>query len=566
MEKDSNITKVALAYELIMQNNFGLKQSDLRKYRESIHDEMRDIIMGLRAIADDSFMEEDNAIDTKYTVESNIKDIFLKNINKFIQNSNYSKNFGLIYNKNKYLDLVNVISEYSTVLLKEYMIYGMERFILDVEIKDAINDAIIQKLNFKEYGNDIYKETIKALGLNGIRKISAFNLESKDGMTDGDIKFNVNIRDGIYYNKNLDNTYFIHDDKIIVVKGEYKTEEDLLNSNEAFKNALEDYDNMKMCIARNPAGNNGYKAANGMYYYRINNVYYKSEKEFSDDEIDNNFLNIRQDFVELKEIKDFNIDNVAQFGLAHNKDYITSIKNTCKANIKNILGAYKKGDRANLENKAYTLHSIKDSFKAYEAATKEEIENMKWFKFIRSYFKMKSVKSLKNDIVKTLRITSNSFDEVICENNAKESSLYAANGIKDALSSMSEVNVCGLKYLTNNIKKSASLEQYSNEDIKKMVSKNIVLDISAYDLENEESIDLDNNSFIKENDEINNLKDDISLEPQKEFFDPNISMIEESLDNDNNSMRLEVDELKNIANATSPSNEIKEGKDKSRTK
>ncbi len=560
MEKDNDIVKVALAYEMIIQNNFGISQNDLRKYKSKIHEEMRDVIIGLRAIADNSFMEDDNVLDTKETVESNVKNVFLKHINKFIQQSNYSKNFGLIYNQNKLLDLVNIISEYSNTLLKEYMIYGMERFMLDVEIKDAVTDALIHNVNFKEYGKDIYNETVKSLGLNGIKKLSAFNLGSKAVMTENDINFNLSLHDNVYYNHDLDYTYFTHNNNILVVRGEYKTKEDILASNEALKEAILDYDNMMACIGRNPVGYHCYQAANKKYYYLINNVYYKSEKEYSVDDINNNFDGIRHDFIRLNDLKHINVNNVASFGTHHTSEYMESIKATAKLNIKNILSAYKKGDRTVAENKTYTLNTIKDSFKAYENACREEIDNIKWFKWIRSFFKMRSINSLKHDVISTLRINNREFDNVIYNSNKEiPNALDASISAKDALSKMTEENVCGMKYLTNNIKKNSQLEAYSKEDIKKMVSKNIALDISSFDFKNDtvdldvseiaKVDDLDNNSVAKDIIELDIKNDDVSLdllEDNKELFDANVSNILENIENDNSSMRIEIDELKNV--------------------
>ncbi len=515
-----------LAYEEVLKNNFGITNDNFKKLKSNINEFMEEFVSRLVTILPVDYTEVTLAKE-RSRFEKRLTNMYTKNLAEFIKNSNYKNNYDLLYKPENLTDLINLFGEYAHLLVRNYK---HDKMLIETEIRNKIEynyddeeliteaDNVFNFLTscqndntgFKDKSEQIYETVLNALGLENFEQISSLILDFSNEINSSDLELNIELNGGAYYDKKNDITFIKYHDRLYKGFGKFDSPEAFLDSNKDLKQAIEDFELATACIGMNPTGFNSYKAKNDYYYYRINDVFYKSKEQFDNNMDIRQFYRIQDRIQIIKPVSELNFkaSKVANRS-TYNSENLYEYRTLASDNVNTILNAYKKYGDNNQINKLYTFRTLKASLKAYEDTTKESLNHLGFFvifKPIISYFRNRAIRNLENEVKSTLHLTDEEFSNYYNNPITIEDEVYSNKDIVNKTSELenkillnTEDNVELVNYLDVETKTKTNLNYVDELKIKRDLSRNVIINV---DDELDNDLVFDEADIIEQSDEV----------------------------------------------------------------
>lgn len=485
-------------------NKFGIRKESLNKLKEDLNKVYFEY---------ESKMVEAKVKSRNLEWISNEDNIFNKNLNKVYLN-NYKK---ILSESVKHSELessdisslVNLVREYSFFILKEadndkdrlpekIMTLDLFQNYKDDEaismavasVKVLVKSGMESSINLNNLNKDIINISNECIGISNYDTIMDLNLKLKGLIPFNDLKanFDMNSKDDCYYDSTNDVTYFLKDDIYLKAFGKYDSIDDLIEEHPNLEEEIKDTNGLKRLI-NDPTQFSVYQ--NKQYYYRVNNEFYKSNKYFSRNNLEYNFLEYETELTRIAPLSEKVYGNLIQVtDTKPTYAEATNARDYAKTNVKIILNNIR-GKELTKDNKDASFDLLKDSLKAYEETTKYAQDNLPWYKkiikFILKPIYNSSSNSLKREVKQTLGLTNREFNEMY-------NSLYSADVFdqeKELVSSIKSIKTTDFelgKYINNSID---DLIVDTELDHNTEVTYNISKDEMEIDLDKKAPIEID---------------------------------------------------------------------------
>ncbi len=417
-------------------NTFNVSGKSLNKLKDDLkkvyYEFENKMVEGIVLVRDQAWKDKEINI-----FKQNLNKTFLNNYKTIVGKANSNK-----MDAKKTRDLVALLREYSMFLLTDVeedpdrlpvkiMSQDLARLLSNQEavekattkVKNLISQGLNESLNLSHIKNDVVDATNQSIGLANYERIKNLELKLKGliSFNEFEANFRMNSNQDVYYNKDNDVSYFLDQGVYLKVNGKYSSLDELLEEQPELEDEIREASFINKVI-NNTTNRMVYDREKGYYYYSFEDKFYRSRDGFSQENFAFNFNDIEDRLEAVTLINDKHYPNLVQ--VTENQDLVAEaneIRVYAKSNVLTALNNIK--DKALTDElKDNTFRVLKDSLKAYEEATRYEMDNLPWYKrivgFIVKPYLNHTINSLKNDVKQSLGLTQREFDGLY---NAKES-------------------------------------------------------------------------------------------------------------------------------------------------